>query len=108
MPEGYTPARPYPGRRYRLKDAAEANQLVIVRCVGCRRTVRYIAADLCLLLDPRGDADAVPFACSKCRTVAHMRVTLHPPALGDYGHLVVRRPGPVKHIQTWKTVRLGD
>lgn len=37
-----------------------------------------------------------------------MQVKLHYPSGGGYGHLWVRRPGPVKRIQTWRTVRLGD
>jgi hypothetical protein len=66
MPEGYHPGRPYPGKRYRLKDAAEANQLIVVRCVGCQRSVRYLATDLVHMLDPRLDAHNPPFVCSKC------------------------------------------
>jgi hypothetical protein len=33
MPEGYISARPYPGRVFRLRDAAAANQLIVVRCL---------------------------------------------------------------------------
>jgi hypothetical protein len=29
-------------------------------------------------------------------------------AAGDFGSLAVRRPGPVKHIQTWRFEKLGD
>jgi hypothetical protein len=108
MPEGYISARPYPGKVYRLRDAAEANQLIVVRCVRCRRFARYLAADLVGLLDPMQPAHNPPFPCSACESTEMLKVTLHAPAPGDYGHLVVRRPGPVKHIQTWRSVRLGD
>lgn len=109
MPEGYISARPYPGTTYRLKDAAEANQLIVVRCAHCRRVVRYLASDLLTLLkDPRRDAYAPPFPCSTCKTGDYLKVKMHSPMPGDYGALVLRRPGPVRHIQTWKTVRLGD
>ncbi len=108
MPEGYIPSRPYPGKVFRLRDAAAANQLVVVRCIGCRRSVRYLAADLVTLLDAMRPAHDPPFACSKCGTTNGMRVTLHSPEVGDYGHLTVRRPGPVRRIQTWRSVKLGD
>jgi hypothetical protein len=75
MPEGYVSARPYPGTTYRLMDAAAAGQLIIVRCVSCRRTVRYLAADLLALLrEPWRDAYAPPFPCSKCRTTEYIKV----------------------------------
>jgi hypothetical protein len=109
LPEGYISARPYPGTTYRLKDAAEANQLIVVRCVHCRRMVRYLASDLLALLgDPRRDAYAPPFACSHCKTADYLKVQMHSPMPGDYGALTVRRPGPVRHTQTWRTVKLGD
>lgn len=108
MPEGYHPARPYPGKVYRLRDAAEAGQIVVVRCIGCRRSVRYLATDLVALLDPLRPAHDAPFPCSRCGTTGNMKVSFHSPALGDYGALVVRRPGPVRHIQTWRSVKLGD
>lgn len=108
MPDSYRPARPYPGKRYRLKEAAENHQLIVVRCVGCRRSIRYLASDLCLILNPESGAHAVPFACSTCGTAGKMRVKLHSPSPRDYGHLIVRRTGAVRRIQTWRTVKLGD
>jgi hypothetical protein len=108
MPEEYRKHRPYPGQYYRLKDAADANQLIVVRCATCRRMVRYLATDLITLLDPLTPADQLPYPCSQCGSAAWVSVKVHTPSLGDYGHLVVRRPGPVKRIQTWRTVRLGD
>lgn len=108
MPEGYVSARPYPGKRYRLRDAAADGQLVVVRCVRCRRLARYLAADLVTLLDPLRDANWPPYACSKCGQEDMIKVSLHMPTTGDYGHLVIRRPKGVKVTQLWKSVRLGD
>lgn len=108
MPERHPSARPYPGTVYTLHHAAESGQLVIVRCNGCKRSVTYLAADLERLLDPRRPADDPPFPCSKCGTKDYMRVTIRTPALGDYGSLVIRRPGRVKTTQLWRTVKLGD
>ncbi|ODU67782.1 MAG: hypothetical protein BGO82_07780 [Devosia sp. 67-54] len=68
-----------------------------------------LAADLLALLgEPSREAYAPPFPCSKCGTADHMKVSMHSPSIGDYGALVVRRPGPVIRKQTWKTVKLGD
>ena len=94
--------------RYKLRDAAKDGRVVICRCTGCRRTIHYLASDLCEVLS--GDLDALyaPFPCSKCKTRDYIFVSLRLPAAGDYGHLLIRRPGPVKVTQTWRTVRLGD
>lgn len=109
VPEGYRHARAVPGRDYTLKKAAEDNRLLIVRCYLCRRpAVRYLASDLLAFCDPNGWADAPPFPCSKCGTAEYVKVKLHLVNLGDYGHLTVRRPGPVRRIQTWRNVKLGD
>ena len=35
-------------------------------------------------------------------------IALYTPQKGDYGRLPIRRPGRVKRVQTWKTVKLGD
>lgn len=82
MPEGYISAHPYPDTTYRLKDAAENNMLIVVRCAGCRRMVRYLAADLATLLDGNRDAYEPPFACSKCGTAQSMKVSMHSPMAG--------------------------
>lgn len=37
-----------------------------------------------------------------------MRVKLTSAFAGDWGNLEIRRPGPVRVIQTWRTVKLGD
>ena len=108
MPEGYISARPYPGKQYRLRDAATANQLVAVRCLRCKRFARYLASDLVTLLDPMQPAHHPPFPCSRCQSANDLKVSLQTPEPGDYRQLVVRRPGPVRHIQTWRSVKLGD
>jgi hypothetical protein len=79
----------------------------VVRYNNCFRTVYYLASDLVRILSPNRDAHQPPFPCSKCRGDASMQVKLRLPAPGDYGHLSVRRLGPVRHIQTWRTVMLG-
>lgn len=109
MPESYRHERPYPGQGYTLKAAANDGLLLVVRCMRCRGpAVRFLAIDLVKFRDPYRYADEPPFACSKCGTAEFVRVKFHQPSLGDYGHLDVRRPGPVRHIQTWRTVKLGD
>jgi hypothetical protein len=83
--------------------------LIIIRCAHCRRLVRFLASDLIEVLgDPFAPADRAPFECSQCRRRDWLSVTLHSPAPGDVGHLVVRRPGPVRKIRTWRSVKLGD
>jgi hypothetical protein len=108
VPESNPPARPYPGKHHRLKDGAAIGQLVTVRCSLCRRAATYLAADLATLLDPVRDASEPPFTCSKCGRTDYLRVTLRLPEAGDWGSLPVRRPGPVKVTQTWRTVKLVD
>lgn len=108
MPESHPPARRYPGKYHRLKDAAALGQLIVVRCSLCRRSATYLAADLVAIIDPAHDASEPPFNCSKCGKADYMRVTLRLPAAGDWGSLPVRRPGPLKVTQTWRTVKLGD
>ena len=47
MPAGNPPVRPYPGKPFRTYgDAAEAGQLVTIRCGLCRNKRHYFAADL--------------------------------------------------------------
>jgi hypothetical protein len=108
MPEGYRSARPYPGKTYTLAKAAKDGHLVLVRCNLCRRLVRYLASDLATVLDPRRDALDPPYPCSKCGRLDYVKVKLHLPVSGDYGHLIVRRPAGVKTTQMWKSVKLGD
>jgi hypothetical protein len=108
MPEPPWLQKRYPGKNHLLRHAAEQNQLVIVRCNLCRRSITYLATDLVTLLPPDRLALEVPFTCSKCGTTEFMRVKLTSPFPGDWGNLVIRRPGPVRMIQSWRTVKLGD
>lgn len=93
---------------YTLAQAAERGQLIKVRCGCCRRTAHYLAKDLAELLGGHRPALAVPFPCSKCQTDDYMRVDYITPSPGDVGCIEVRRPGPLKVRQTWRTVKLGD
>lgn len=108
MPAPYRPHRTYPGQGWTLAQAAGAGQLVELRCRLCRRLTRFLASDLAALLDPRRDALAPPFPCSRCGCEDHVTVRLRVPAPGDWGHLVVRRPAGVVRVQKWKSVRLGE
>jgi len=108
MPQPYWREHLRFGNRYPLREAAANGQLVIVRCTCCRRTVHFVAADLAAILGPDRDARFPPFDCSTCRTAEYMTVTLRLPNPGDYGSLLVRRPGPVRRTQLWHDVRLGD
>jgi hypothetical protein len=108
MPEPPWLQKRYPGKNHLLRHAAEQNQLVIVKCNLCRRSITYLASDLVTLLPPDELALEVPFTCHKCGTREFMRVTLTSPFPGDWGNLVIRRPGPLRIIQTWRTVKLGD
>jgi len=98
----------YPDKTHLLKHAAEWGQVVIVKCNMCRRGATYLAADLITLLDPNRPALAPPFPCPRCKTDEFIRVTLNSPYGADYGSMLIRRPGPIRRIQTWRTVKLGD
>lgn len=108
MPHPYRPGAESYGRTYTLAEAAELGQIIVVRCTMCRRLVRFLASDLVTLLQPRRDALVPPYPCSKCGKAEYLSVKLNSPSAGDYGHLVVRRPGDVVRVQKWRSVRLGD
>ena len=108
MPEPYERSYRHPGQKYRLKDAANNNQLIIARCRMCFRSRAYLASDLMEILDPDQDARTPPFVCGQCGTDDHIKVRLLSPALGDYGSIEVRRPAGVKQTQLWRTEKLGD
>lgn len=93
---------------FRLDDAARTGVLLRVRCNLCQRTAYYLATDLAELFDPNRPAWQPPFPCSKCKTDEYVTVKVHSPAAGDYGNLLVRRPGKLLRTQTWRTVKLGD
>jgi len=111
VPEKYQKARPYPGTDtpYTMGEAAAQGDIVKVRCYGCFKTMYFLAADLAALYGEKKPAlEPPPFECSKCGHAGLLRVELRMPKPGDYGNLAIRRPGPVKKIQTWRSVKLGD
>ncbi|QQR38729.1 hypothetical protein [Devosia rhizoryzae] len=108
MPQPYRGERPYPGKEWTLRHAADDGQIVICKCGLCKREVRYLATDLIQFFAPSRDALDPPFGCANCGPDGWVRVTLTYPTTWDYGVLMVRRPGAVRQIQTWKWVKLGD
>ena len=108
MPTPYRPGAESYNRTFTLAEAAERGQIVVVRCALCHRIVRFLAADLLTLLNPRRDAFLPPYHCSQCGKAEYLHVKLHTPSPGDYGHLVVRRPAGVVRVQKWKWVKLGE
>lgn len=108
MPEAFPKERPYPGTYVRLRDAAQAHQLIVVKCKGCRRVVRFLAEDLVRTLDPDRDVTLPPFPCSKCGSTARLQIDVVSASSSDVGLMEIRRPGPVQRTQTWRTMKLGD
>ena len=112
-PEPGMPAPPwhqshYPGKAHVLKHAAEQGQLVFVRCSRCRRRAVYLASDLVTLLNPARDALLPPFPCSRCGTTSYITVECRVPFADEVGQLTIRRPGPIRRIQLWRTEKLGQ
>lgn len=97
MPEAFPKERPYPGTYVKLRDAAQAHQLIVVKCTDCRRVVRFLAEDLVRILDPDRDVTQPPLPCSKCGSTGRLRVDVTSAGVGDVGLMEVRRPGPVQH-----------
>ena len=100
MPAGHEPIRPHPGKPFRtLRDAADARQVITLRCNLCHERVSYLAEDLILVFGPDRPAHHVPFPCSRCRTAEYINLTIEVPRPETYMKLVVRRP--VKQVQRW-------
>ncbi len=109
MPTSYQKARPHPRYKpYRLKDAAKNGQIIQINCMLCNRTVNFLASDLAKVYGPDHPASDSPFSCTTCETDEYLRVKARSPQAGDYGHMIVRRPGEIKKTQMWENVRLGD
>lgn len=70
--------------------------------------MNYLASDLVPIVGGLHYAHEPPFPCSRCKSTEYMATALLSPNLGDYGDMIVRRPGEVRQIQTWRTVKLGD
>jgi hypothetical protein len=90
-----------------LSDLAKINYLIRVRCSIHMSTTYFLAADL---IDVYGDQPVYEMImpCARCGSAEFVTIKDHSPSGGDYGHLKVRRPGPVRTTQTWQTVVLGD
>lgn len=109
MPESIAKIRPHPAKPvYRLQDAANDGVLIRLRCNLCHRTTHFLASDLVKVLDPQRSAAAVPFPCSRCKTIRYIDVELRSPDLQDYGLVVIRRPKAIKRRILWESVKLGD
>ncbi|TYC65629.1 hypothetical protein FMN63_24920 [Stappia sp. BW2] len=95
-------------QHYLLREAAKDGVVLQVTCQCCWKRANYLATDLARLLG--GDRPVVwpPFDCSGCGNDRYVKVKVHHPEPGDYGSMRIRRPGPVKMIQTWQVVSLGD
>src|SRR3569833_2781191 len=111
MPADYPHRSSRAGRSkpYTLANAERDRNLIAVKCQGCWKTAYYLPAALIALYGADRPAyDPPPFDCSRCKTDRLLRVEMRSIAQGDWGNLEVRRPGVVRKIQTWRTVRLGD
>jgi hypothetical protein len=94
-------------QRYKLRDAAKDGRIITYKCLVCRCTTNFLAADLITIYSADQDAHDPVFKCSRCDSW-DIFVSFRIPAAGDYGSLLIRRPGPVRKTQTWRTVKLGD
>ena len=98
----------FQSKNYLLREAAADNVIVMLTCRGCWKRANYLAVDLVGLVGGHAPAHKAPFECSACGTDQHIKVRFHYPRPGDYGALRIRRPGPVKTVQTWRNVVLGE
>lgn len=109
MPAGRPPITAHPGKPFRtLADAAREGQLIQLQCNLCRRSAYFLATDLIKAVDPRHPLHIPPFACSKCKTMEYMRMSVRLPQAGDYGRLPVRRLDRVVQVQKWRDGLLGE
>ncbi|SOE08895.1 hypothetical protein SAMN05877838_0627 [Hoeflea halophila] len=109
MPEQHHKYHRHPAKPIRtLQDAANDDQIIVVRCGLCRRLINYLATDLVQVLNPHRPVDAPPFACSRCGKADYMSVQVKTPSIGDYGHLVIRRLLGIRSVSEWGNLLLGD
>lgn len=80
---------------------------MLYHCRGCNKKAVFDPADLIVLY---GDQDAMQpaFACSRCGHARHISIGLFDPAVSTYGQMYIRKPGKLKQVQTWQTVRIGS
>lgn len=93
--------------QYRWSNVRDTGRLLCFRCGVCRRRMFFDPADLIEVFGNRDWQDC-PFPCSKCQSRLAVDVSMYYPEPGDYGRLRIRRPGRLRKIRTWRTVRLGD
>lgn len=83
-----------------IGQCAGEGMMIVMRCNGCRREVRYWAKDLLLVLDFFHEAHVPPWPCSRCRTAEYMRMWWVLPSAADLqAGITVRRP--VKQVTKW-------
>lgn len=109
MPERYLPVRPHPSKPfYSLGEAAQLNQLLVVKCSLCHRCLHFLASDLAAIYGPKHPVHLPPFKCARCETNEFLSIKTRSIQVGDVGRLPVRRPGKVVQVQKWRSVMLGD
>lgn len=109
MPETLQREHRHPAKREGLLSDFEGTDVLIrLNCSLCRKSLYFLPADLVKILGPDHPIHKPPFDCSGCGGKQYMKVKTHSPSKGDYGHLPIRRLGPIKTVYTWKTVTLGD
>lgn len=109
MPESYHKFHRHPAKPVRtLEDAANDEQIIVVRCGLCRRQINYLATDMVQVLNPARPVDAPHFACSRCGTADYMSVKVKTPSAGDFGHLTIRRLLRIRSVSEWGNRLLGD
>lgn len=92
-----------------MAEAGRLGWVVKIRCNGCFKSAYYLASDLAAVFgDDRFVDRPPPIVCSRCKTASMLHAEAGSPDAGAWGNLVIRRPGPVRQIQTWRTVKLGD
>lgn len=83
-----------------IGTCAGEGMMIVMRCNGCRREVRYWASDLLLVLDFFHEAHVPPWPCSRCRTIEYMKMRWVLPSAADLqAGIVVRRP--VQQVTKW-------
>ncbi|NMA97543.1 MAG: hypothetical protein GX970_05425 [Phyllobacteriaceae bacterium] len=94
--------------RPRLGQAAKVGQLVVARCILCKRSQHYLASDLVTVYGADTYIeDVFGGACPHCGSGYFWSVRTRYPTNDDVGHLKIRRPAGVRTIQLWKDEYYG-
>lgn len=84
-----------------LRDKAMSRLMLIMRCSGCGKVMRFWAADLVKVVNPDHQAHEPPFPCSRCQTREYVSVRWTLPSAMELAEgLTVRRP--VRQVVRWK------